>query len=204
MSAREAILARICAALGAAQQAPLVHACGPQPAPCADPVARFIERATRLASSVTRVASRAEAPSAVAHYLTVSQLGQVAVCWPELWDLEWIASGLNVTARDVEPEDAVGITGAFCAIAETGTLMLCAGRDTPAALSLLPETHIAILDARRIVATMEAAWNLLRQAHGQLPRAVNFVSGPSRTADIEQTVTLGAHGPARVHIVIVG
>lgn len=202
MKAREAILQRIHAALGAAQQAPLVHACGPQPAAYTDPVGRFIDCATRLASTVTRIAERADVPQAVAYYLQQAGLGQVAVCWPELLDLEWIAAGLHVNARDVEPEDAVGITGAFCAIAETGTLMLLSGRDTPAALSLLPETHIAVVDARRIVNTMEAAWALLRQERGPLPRAVNFVSGPSRTADIEQTVTLGAHGPARVHIVI--
>lgn len=204
MSAREVILARIHTALGPQPSAPMVHACGPQPAPYADAALRFITCATRLASTVTRVTDRTEVPQAVAHYLNVMDLGKVAVCWPELLDLEWIASGLSVTARDVEPEDSVGITGAFCAIAETGTLMLCSGRNTPAALSLLPQTHIALLDAGRIVTTMEDAWALLRAERGELPRAVNFVSGPSRTADIEQTVTLGAHGPARVHIVLVG
>lgn len=204
MSAREDILQRIRTVLGEAQHAPLVHANGPQPAAYPDPVDRFIDCATRLASTVTHVTSRADVPYAVAHYLHEFNLGKTAVCWPELLDLEWITSGLNVTAREVEPEDEIGITGAFCAIAETGTLMLCAGRDTPAALSLLPETHIAVLDARRIVNTMEDAWVLLRRECGELPRAVNFVSGPSRTADIEQTVTLGAHGPARVHVVVVG
>jgi len=73
-----------------------------------------------------------------------------------------------------------------------------------AELSLLPETHIAVLEAGRIVATMEQAWDRLRVERGALPRAVNFISGPSRTADIEQTVTLGAHGPYRVLIIIVG
>ena len=81
--------------------------------------------------------------------------------------------------------------------------MLLSGHDTPAATSLLPETHIAVVARERIVATMEDAWALLRQEQGALPRAVNFISGPSRTADIEQTVTLGAHGPARVLIVLI-
>ena len=80
--------------------------------------------------------------------------------------------------------------------------MLVSGPHTPAAASLLPETHVAVLDPRRIVRAMEDAWALIRAEHGTLPRAVNFISGPSRTADIEQTLTFGAHGPYRVHVVI--
>jgi len=96
------------------------------------------------------------------------------------------------------------VTGVFSAIAETGTLMMCSGPDTPATVSLLPETHIALVPAGRIVPFMEDAWDLARAELGQLPRAVNFISGPSRTADIEQTIVMGAHGPYRVHIVVVG
>jgi L-lactate dehydrogenase complex protein LldG len=82
--------------------------------------------------------------------------------------------------------------------------MLVSGAATPASVSLVPETHVAVLSARRIVAHMEDAWDLLRAERRELPRAVNFVSGPSRTADIEQTLILGAHGPYRVHVIIVG
>ena len=80
------------------------------------------------------------------------------------------------------------------------------GPRTPATTSLLPETHIAVVRASRLVRGMEDAWKLLRDEHGAdfMPRALNFISGPSRTADIEQTLVLGAHGPYRVHIVLVG
>jgi L-lactate dehydrogenase complex protein LldG len=105
--------------------------------------------------------------------------------------------------RPATGSDLVGITECFCALAETGTLMLCSGPDTPAATSLLPETHVAIVPAERILVGMEEAWNLARAELGEIPRAVNFISGPSRTGDIEQTIVLGAHGPYRVHIVIV-
>ena len=89
-------------------------------------------------------------------------------------------------------------------MAETGTLMMCSSPDTPAAVSLLPETHIAVVPREHIVADMEAAFAVARETLDPWPRAVNFVSGPSRTADIEQTIVLGAHGPYRVHLVIVG
>jgi L-lactate dehydrogenase complex protein LldG len=96
----------------------------------------------------------------------------------------------------------VGITGCFAAIAETGTLAMASGPDSPASMNLLPETHVAIVPASRIVPHMEDVFALVRDELGQLPRAFNFISGPSRTADIEQTIVLGAHGPYRVHIII--
>jgi L-lactate dehydrogenase complex protein LldG len=95
------------------------------------------------------------------------------------------------------------VTGVFAALAETGTLMVVSSPQTPATVSLLPETHVAIIPVERIVKRMEDAWELARQELGQLPRAVNFISGPSRTGDIDQTIVLGAHGPYRVHMVLV-
>lgn len=168
-----------------------------------DPVARFRERALGLASTVDEVEEIAAAPFAVARYLEVSGLPRAAVCWPELMALDWPGAGIHVEARAAREADLVGITGAFCAIAETGTLMTVSGPRTPPTVSLLPETHVAIIPASRIVRGMEEAWRVLRDELKLPPRAVNFISGPSRTADIEQTVTLGAHGPYRVHIVLI-
>jgi len=145
----------------------------------------------------------ADVPAAVARYLEQNNLGKTAVCWPELFELEWEAAGIKIESRAAEGSDLVGITGAFCAIAETGTLLTLSGPRTPATTSLLPETHIAVVRSARIVRSMEDAWKLLRDEEGRMPRAANFISGPSRTADIEQTLVLGAHGPYRVHIVLV-
>ena len=162
--------------------------------------------AVKLSTSVDTVAALPDVPQAVARYLEQNNLPKNAVCWPELFELEWQAAGIKVESRPAEGSDLVGITGAFCAIAETGTLMTLSGPRTPATTSLLPETHIAVVHASRIVRGMEDAWKLLRDEQGVnfMPRAVNFISGPSRTADIEQTLVLGAHGPYRVHIVLVG
>jgi L-lactate dehydrogenase complex protein LldG len=81
--------------------------------------------------------------------------------------------------------------------------MLLSGADTYTSASLLPETHSEIVCASRIVAAMEDAFALARKERGELPRAANFISGPSRTGDIEQTIVLGAHGPYRAHVIAV-
>lgn len=214
MSARENILARIRARQGksespdaAEREAVRSHIAGhphsPRPASNWDLVTRFRERALGLASTVDEVDSLAGVPAAVFRYLESQSLPPVVVCWEELAGLDWAAAGLAAAARAARDSDAVGITGAFCAIAETGTLMMLTGPQTPATTSLLPETHIAVVAAVRIVRGMEEAWQLMRDELARPPRAVSFISGPSRTADIEQTVTLGAHGPYRVHIVLV-
>ncbi len=217
MNSREDILGRVraglarnatnAAAAGAEMLAALANrGHGPKPAMDCAPLAllnRFRAKSEALASTADAVAREADVPGAVARYLTTMKLAKSAVAWPSLAALDWAAAGLAVEGRGARGDDLVGITGCFCAVAETGTLMLCSSPDTPAAVSLLPETHIALVHAKRIVACMEDAWALARKELGVLPRAVNFISGPSRTGDIEQTIVLGAHGPYRVHLIIV-
>lgn len=217
MSSRELILGRLRAALhrdaGNAAPARQVMADalgarrpGPRPAFDTAPQAlleRFRLKSEQSSSTVDVVAAEADVPAAVARYLAALRLPVSAVVWPALGGLDWEAAGLSVEARGARDADLVGITGCFCAVAETGTLMLCSSPEAPAAVSLLPETHIAVVPAGRIVPGMEEAWNLVRDEFDSLPRAVNFISGPSRTGDIEQTIVLGAHGPYRVHLVIV-
>jgi L-lactate dehydrogenase complex protein LldG len=101
--------------------------------------------------------------------------------------------------------DHVSITGAFAAIAETGTLVMASGPDHPVSLNLLPDTHIVVLREADIVGGYEEVWAKLRQHYGKdrMPRTVNTITGPSRTGDIEQAIELGAHGPRRMHIVVV-
>lgn len=217
MTARDNILGRIRNALGreqprisasgeagAAMRAQLAaHPRGPLPSMDWEPVARFAERCVVLSSSVARVRDRSQVASAVAQYLAQNDLPRSGVCWPELGGLDWSAAGLQIEPRPAGGEDKVGITGCYCAIAETGTLMLLSGHDTDLTTSLLPDTHIALLPVSRILRSMEDAWDLLRRERGALPRQVAFVSGPSRTADIEMTLVLGIHGPYRVHVILV-
>ena len=165
---------------------------------------RFRERCIAMMSTIGEAESIVEVPRAVASYLKEKNLPTSGACWPEFAALDWAGAGLAVEARPSRGDDKLGITGAFCALAENGTLMLLSGEDTYATTSLLPENHVAVVPASRIVRTMEDAWDLLRRERGSLPRQVNFVSGPSRTADIEMTLVLGAHGPFRVHVIVVG
>lgn len=223
-SARERILGRVRGALsksGAARDAAAAradaeayvaaHAQGPRPRMPDDLVARFMQRATDMESTVVRIADRREIPASVARYLDALELASVlaaqrsrqGVCWPELADLDWAGAGLAIEPRPTTGGDKLGITGAFCAIAETGTLVLLTGASTPTGTMLLPDTHVAVVSSARIVAGMEEAFALIRGERTLLPRAVNLVSGPSRTGDIEQTIVLGAHGPYRVHILVV-
>lgn len=213
MSARDEILGRVRAGLakgdaGSRRAAALArlqaHPAGPRPTLAGDLVARFRDKAQSLASTVEQVDDYAAVPARVAAYLADLGLPAQAVTALDVAGLDWAAAGLAWRSGVAVDADPVGISGCFCAIAETGTLMLLSGAATPASVSLLPETHIALVPAARIVATMEDAFALLRTERGALPRAVNFVSGPSRTGDIEQTIVLGAHGPCRVHLIVIG
>lgn len=214
MSARENILSRIRSARDAreneraseqqsAEQRIREHPIAVRPSLSWDPVERFKAQCLRMSSTVDGVSSMSEVPDAVARYIDSKQLVRKAVCWPEIAKLDWSNSGVTVEARPARGADLIGITGAYLGIAETGTLMFLSSPTTYPTTSLLPETHIAVISKARIVPAMEEAWAVTRKERGELPRAVNFVSGPSRTADIEGQLQLGAHGPFRVHVILV-
>ena len=106
------------------------------------------------------------------------------------------------------PSDGAQLTSvshAFAAVAETGTLVLTSGPDNPTTLNFLPDNHIVVLDAADLAGDFETVLARLREKFGAgvLPRVVNMITGPSRSADIEQTLILGAHGPRRLHVIAV-
>ncbi|MCS4505872.1 lactate utilization protein C [Arhodomonas aquaeolei] len=214
MGAREEILETVRARLNAPADRPQARASAreyiqrhpPSPRPAAPgdaPPEHFRERALARGCTVAEVPSAAHVPGAVRAYMEEHGLARELVCWPRFAGLAWRESGIDAVARPAGGNDPLGVTGVFCAIAETGTLMLLSGAETPAATSLLPPAHVAVVPRERIVPGMEEAWALLRAETGEMPRAVNFVSGPSRTADIEMTVVRGVHGPGRVHVILV-
>lgn len=171
-------------------------------------VAAFIELAEAQGASVARLAGVAAVPAAVADYLAGNNLpARVRVAPGALFDrLPWAERPtLDVSAGIARPEDSASLTPCFAAIAETGTLMLLSGPDSPTTLNFLPETHIVVVRQADVVGPFEEALLRLRARGGDfMPRTVNFITGPSRTADIEQTMYMGAHGPKRLHILMVG
>ncbi len=172
-------------------------------------LALFQEQAEAVDATVVRLAALDEVPEAVADYLKRHNLpGDLRLAPdPELEGLPWAdkAPMLTVASGRADPEDPTSLTGAFAGIAETGTLMLHSGPQGPTTLNFLPENHLVVLKASQVVGAYEEAWARVRAAYGPgaLPRTVNFVTGPSRTGDIEQTIQLGAHGPRRLHILLI-
>ncbi len=215
MSARENVLARIRRQTGksgatsvselAAVRAHISrHERGPLPTfALHDPVQHFVEECARLSTTITEVTGLADVPREVAVYIASTSLQPRCVGWPEFATLDWQATGIQYNNRPANGDDLIGITGCFCAIGETGTLLLLGAPDTPKSTALLPETHICIVKKSRMVPAMEDAFEMMRSELAEPPRATFFVSGPSRTADIEQTIVIGAHGPYRVHVILI-
>lgn len=168
-----------------------------------DVVEYFLVRAQALSMTVARVPSRAEVPAATVDYLTKHDLPKRLVVASALKDLQWPA-GVGVRHGATLQDDPVSVTACFAAVAETGSLVMLSGPETPTTLNFTPDDMIAVLDRRDIVAHQEEVWQRIRRERKTLPRTINLVSGPSRTADIEQVVQLGVHGPRRVHVILVG
>lgn len=167
----------------------------------------FVEMAGNVQTTFTRVKSARDVPGAVADYLAGQNLPASFAMAPDP-DLEAIPWSerptLSIRRGKTEGADQVSVTGAFAAVAETGTLMMASGPNHPSTLNFLPETHIVVLPAAKVVGPYEDAWTRLRAARGDAPpRTVNFITGPSRTGDIEQRILMGAHGPRRLHVVLI-
>ena len=170
----------------------------------------FCAQAEAVQSTVARVDTPADIPSEIADYLRNNNLPQSLRhgADPLITGLPWQdkTPSLEVHTGPAEPTDEVSLSHAVAGVAETGTLVLTSGSDNPTTLNFLPENHIVVIRAADITGSYEDAWQGLRQQYGEriLPRTVNLITGPSRTGDIEQRIELGAHGPRRLHIIVIG
>ena len=175
--------------------------------PRAEQIDLFVRNVEKEFGTVARVASADDVPDAVADYLAAQNLpGEMAMApHPDLRAIPWSKRPLlSIREGRARPTDQVAVQHAFAAIAETGTLMLPSVPERPTTLNVLADTAIAVLRADDVVGAYEEAWDKLRAEIGAMPRNVMLVTGPSRSADIEQALELGAHGPRRLHVVLVG
>ena len=167
-------------------------------------IERFVAKLHAVNVSVTRLPDLRGVSAAVARHMDAHRLGSMLVVAPDpdLAAIHW-PNRLRIEHRAARGEDRISVTGAFAGIAETGTLVLLSGPHGPTTLNFLPGDHMVVLAAERVVAGTEEVWARLRRACGTMPRTVNLITGPSRTADIEQTLQVGAHGPRRLHLLLI-
>ena len=169
--------------------------------------ALFQQQAEAVQASIGLVAAAADVPAEVARYLRDANLPAVIRTGtdPRLACLPWANTTLACSQGPSLGDDLTGVSHAFAAVAETGTLILVSGAENPTSLNFLPDNHIVVINASDIAGDYETVWQSLRQAFGkgEMPRTVNMITGPSRSGDIEQTILLGAHGPRALHIIVV-
>lgn len=223
MSSRDAILGRIRRSLGASgtdatRLAAVHHRLTETPVnvvpargqlPDAEKIELFVRKAREVFATVVRLDSRDDIPAAVTDYLRDRNLPQALRHGddPRLAGLPWEQEPqLAVTIGPSAGQDLAGLSHADAGVAETGTVVLTSGADNPTTLNFLPDHHIVVVDASTVKGDYETVWADLRKRFGAgvMPRTVNLVTGPSRSADIEETLLLGAHGPRSLHILVVG
>jgi L-lactate dehydrogenase complex protein LldG len=223
MSARDIVLASIRSSLGVTgREAPRRkevadrlsgHPAGVVPerghvAP-KDRVALFIKMLTGAAGTAEIVATADTVPQAVGNFLRANNLplsvrrGGDAKLAALPWSNEPM---LEVSTGPSDGNQLASVSHAFAGVAETGTLVMTSGPDNPTTLNFLPDNHIVVIDATDLAGDFETVLGRLREKFGPgvLPRVVNMITGPSRSADIEQRLILGAHGPRRLHVILVG
>lgn len=170
-------------------------------------IALCLEKIEAVAGTTQRIPALSELPAAVANYLRGNNVPLVVKrgADPRLAAVHWdYEPALAVSVGASDGSDLAAISFAYGAAAETGTLVLLSGPDNPTTLNFLPDHHIVVVAASSIVADYETVLARLREERGieGLPRAINLVTGPSRSADIEQTLILGAHGPRKLHVIV--
>lgn len=169
-------------------------------------LAMFKAQAEAAFTTVAEVDSTADVPDAVATFLRNHNLPASVRMGDDLRlrAMAWDATSLDVKRGRSDGHDLNGVSHAFGAVAESGTLVLVSGPENPSTVNFLPDNHIVVLAAKDVAGDYESVLARAREVYsGAMPRTVNFITGPSRSADIEQTLLLGAHGPRRLHVVLV-
>jgi L-lactate dehydrogenase complex protein LldG len=167
----------------------------------------FRAQAEAALATVRVVDSAAEVPRAVAEFLREHNLPATLRMGddPRLKAMPWGETALEMSQGRSDGGDLNAVSHALGGVAESGTAVMVSGPENPSTLNFLPDNHIVVIAAKDIAGDYERVFAKLRATYGkgQMPRTVNFITGPSRSGDIEQTLLLGAHGPRRLHVLVV-
>jgi L-lactate dehydrogenase complex protein LldG len=165
-------------------------------------VRRFVSRAMIAGTEIIECQTLQNVTREITNWLAKNKIHQLRCATSQLIDdLAWPNNNISLVTGTASVDDKASLTGAFSGIAETGTLMLFSAEETPTLQLFLPDFHLVVLKSSQIVGPYEHAWKRLQQKFPQgLPRNVNLITGPSRSADIEQTLLMGAHGPKKLVI----
>ena len=174
-----------------------------QPAYQQDLLSRLVEKHTALHGTVDQVRDGSELAASLKNYIERNDLPRtVVMSESELFDDLNLPEDYQTETRGARGEDQVCVSVAYAAVAETGTLVLKTSKNSPVTHNFLPDHHIVVLETSRVVKWQEEVWSMLRQDNDFPPRGICFVSGPSKTGDVEQTIEYGAHGPRCLHLVL--
>ncbi len=167
-------------------------------------IERFCDKHVGVHGTFERITSIGAIVGAFERYLRCYSLtSNILVGVGKMLDLvEWPGSW-QVDRRPAVVSDRVTVSEAFAGIAETGTLVFLQSPQAPTSHLFLAEDHLVVLDTTKIVKYQEEVWRRLRSEVSKFPRTVNFITGPSKTGDVEQTIEYGAHGPRRLHLLLV-
>jgi len=181
----------------------------PAPKPPADEVCEaFLINVLKNRGTVDCASNRGETVKAVGQYLYDNFRSHRLVAGndPRLAAMPWRDAGVLPRFGGIEAGEPVALSFARLAVAEMGAVVTYTGKANPAANNLLPEHHIVLADCADLVATMEQAWDRINQDMDKSgrPRGINFIAGPSSTADIEGQLVYGAHGPRDWHVILLG
>lgn len=177
-------------------------AAGIRPAVAGDLEQAFFSRLDLVQTSYLRLRYLAQVPHAVATWRHVIDSAAGVAVAPALAHLDWSTLS-NVSIGRARADHGTGVSTCIAGIAETGGVVLSGTADTPSTLAFLPENHIVVVKRDQLVRHLEDVWPLMRASNAPLPRSININTGPSRTADIEQTLEIGAHGPRRMHVLYI-
>lgn len=205
--AREAILNAIRSAnAGRSSAAPAPCPPHTRPAVAGDLAQRLRQKLEGRSATMEALATIDDVPAAVLRYLSAHELPGRLACAPALASLAWPANLLDLCYGTPRRDELISVTPCIAAVAESGSVVLVSSPQSPTTLAFVPEHHLVLVRREQIVRHFEDVWRILRElaSAGGMPRAVNVIAGPSRTADVEQTIQLGAHGPRHLHVMLVG